>query len=431
MKSLRIVPVLILALLPVVSSCAPSGRSHSKTKPTAAYTEPAAVAASPASQPAAENSLSPESPYKNIDQIPEGKIIHVPTGMEVSKERLIDLLSLARIIYVGEVHDSLEDHRVQLEILKGLSERFPGKVMVGMEMFRRPSQPELTRWVEGNLEGKEFLKIWYENWGVDEGYYKNLLTFIQENKIPLIALNASQEMEMKVGMKGIKGLSPEDQKQLPEIDRNDPYHRQALQAVFKGHGPGAEGFDKFYDTMLLWDETMADSVARALSSPEGADKKMVVFAGGFHVGYGFGIPRRAFRRVPEPYQIVIPHTKDFPEEKKMMNVEAPDLPLSLSNYVWAVGYRVLENKKVRLGIQIEPFQSGIRVSDVSPNSAAADAGIQPGDIIVSFDGQTMENPFDLTYAVQQKAPGDRVKLKIIREGKAVETEAVMKPSRHP
>jgi uncharacterized iron-regulated protein len=430
MKSLRIASVLILALLPVASACTQSVRSHPRTKATGAYAEPAA-AATPASQPAPENALSSESPYKNIDQIPEGKIIHVPTGVEVSKERLIDLLAPARVIYVGEVHDSLEDHRVQLAILKGLSERFPGKVMVGMEMFRRPSQPELDRWVEGKLDGKDFLKLWYENWGVDEGYYKELLSFIRENKIPLIALNASQEMEAKIGMKGVAGLSPQDQKQLPEIDRNDPYHRQALQAIFKGHGPGAEGFDKFYDTMLLWDETMAESVAKALSSPEGADKKMVVFAGGFHVGYGFGIPRRAFRRVPEPYQIVIPHTKDFPEEKKMMNVEAPDLPLTLSNYVWAVGYRVLENKKVRLGIQIEPFQAGIRVSDVSPNSAAADAGIQPGDIIVSFDGETMENPFDLTYAVQQKAPGDRVKLKIIREGKGVETEAVMKPSRHP
>ena len=432
MKFLRIASVLILTLSPFTSACTQTAPSHPRMKSTASYAEPTAAKAFPAAQPASdENALSPESPYKNIDQIPEGKIIHVPTGLEVSKERLIDLLAPARVIYVGEVHDSLEDHQVQLEILKGLSARFPGKVMVGMEMFRRPSQPELNRWVEGKLEGKDFMKLWYENWGVDEGYYKGILDFIQENKIPLVALNASQEMETKVTMKGVKGLSPQDQKQLPEIDRSDPYHRQALEAIFKGHGPGAEGFEKFYDTMLLWDETMAESVAKALSSPEGADKKMVVFAGGFHVGYGFGIPRRAFRRVSEPYQIVIPHTKGFPEEKKMMNVESPDLPLTLSNYVWAVGYRVLESKKVRLGIQIEPFQAGIRVSDVSPNSSAADAGIRPGDIIVSFDGQTMESPFDLTYAVQQKAPGDRVKLKIIREGKAVETEAVMKPSRHP
>lgn len=418
--------VLLFVLIP---ACVHSARPHPGSKTTDAHPS---SAASPVSEPA-EASLSSESPYKNINDIPEGKIIHVPTGVEVSKERLIDLLAPARVVYVGEVHDSLEDHQVQLAILKGLSARFPGKIMVGMEMFRRPAQPALNRWIEGTLEGKDFLKLWYENWGVDEGYYKELLAFIQENKIPVIALNASQEMETKVGMKGIGGLSPQDQKALPEIDRSDPYHRKALEGIFKGHGPGTgtEGFDSFYDTMLLWDETMAESVARALTSPEGADKKMVVFAGGFHVGYGFGIPRRAFRRLPEPYQIVIPHTKDFPEEKRMANVDVPDLPLALANYVWAVGYRVLENKKVRLGIRIEPFQAGIRVTDVSPSSAAEAAGIQPGDIIVTFDGETMGNPFDLTYAVSQKAPGDRFKLEIIREGKSMETEAVMKPSRHP
>ncbi|MFQ5580254.1 MAG: ChaN family lipoprotein [Nitrospiria bacterium] len=386
---------------------------------------------SPHSKTVENKSLSPESPYQNIDQIEEGKIIHVPTGIEVSEERMIDLLTMARIAYVGEVHDSLEDHRVQLTILKDLWERFPDKVVVGMEMFRRPAQPKLDQWLSGNLSDKDFLKMWYENWGVNEDYYKEILAFIREKNIPLIALNASQEMEIKVGMKGMDGLSENDKKALPEIDREDPYHRQALEAIFKGHGAGTKGFGSFYDTMLLWDETMAESIVNYLTSSEGADKRMVVFAGGFHVGYGFGIPRRVFRRLPDPYKIIMPYAKDFPEAKQMLNVKAPDLPLSMADFVWGVGYRELESKKVRLGVFIEPFQAGIRVTDVLPESPAAAAGIQTGDIIVSFDGQIIDEPFDLTYAVGQKTPGDRVKLKIIRDGKSLETEAVMKASGHP
>ncbi|MFQ5779346.1 MAG: ChaN family lipoprotein [Nitrospiria bacterium] len=406
---------LILVTLLSIPSCAGLGRTDSL----------------PHSRSATDESLSPESPYQDIDQIEEGKIIHLPTGLEVSEARLVDLLAPARVVYVGEVHDSLEDHRVQLTILKGIWERFPGKVVVGMEMFRRPDQPKINQWVDGALPEKDFLKLWYESWSVDEGYYREILNFIREKKVPVIALNASQEMEVKVRMKGIEGLSQNDRRGLPQVDREDPYHRQALQAVFKGHGSGAKGFDRFYDGMLLWDETMAESIANYLSSPEGADKKMVVFAGGFHVGYGFGIPRRVFRRLPDPYQIVIPHAKDFPEEKRMMDVKVPDLPLTLSDFVWGVGYRELEDKKVRLGIFIEPLQTGIHVTDVFPDSTASLAGIQPGDIIASFDGQTLNEPFDLTYAVQQKAAGDRVKIKIIRDGKMIEAEAVMKSSNHP
>lgn len=423
---------LIVLFLSFAFGCA--GSIHSKEQPKAASNPHSTRVSSTPSPP--DNTLAAESPYIELDQIEEGKIIHIPTGVAVSKERLIDFLTPARIIYVGEVHDNLEDHRVQLEILQEMNDRFQGKVAVGMEMFRRPSQPQLNQWLEGTLSDKDFRKLWIENWGMEMGYYQTLLDFIKENKIPLIALNASQDWEVKVGMKGIDGLSSEERKELPQIDRTDPYHRQALQAIFKGHGPtgqqGGEGFTSFYDTMLLWDETMAESVARYLTSPEGADKRMVIFAGGFHVGYGFGIPRRAFRRVPEPYQIVIPNTQDVPEAKRFqIELKLPDFPLHLADFVWGVGYREFESKKVRLGVQIEPFQAGVRITEVSPNSTAEAAGIRQGDIVVSFDGEEMHEPFDLIYAVGQKSPGDRVKMKLIRDGKTIETEAVMKSSRHP
>ncbi|WDT77558.1 MAG: ChaN family lipoprotein [Candidatus Manganitrophus sp.] len=438
-RHLHLFSSLTVVFLFLALGCAGPGRSKEQSKAASNphSTRPAStpVADAPTTPPA-EESLAAESPYIHLDEIEEGKIVHVPTGVAVSKERLIDFLTPARIIYVGEVHDNLEDHRVQLEILQAMNKRFPGKVAVGMEMFRRPAQPQLNQWLEGNLSDKDFRKLWIENWGMEMGYYQELLNFIKENKIPLVALNAPQDWEAKVGMKGIDALSPEDKKALPQIDRTDRYHRQALQAIFTGHGPMGRqdggGFSSFYDTMLLWDETMAESVARYLTSPEGGDKKMVVFAGGFHVGYGFGIPRRAFRRLPEPYQIVIPNTQEVPEAKRFqVELKLPDFPLHLADFIWGVGYSEVEAKKVRLGVMIEPFQAGVRITDVSPNSTAEAAGIQQGDIVVSFDGEEMREPFDLTYAVGQKSPGDRVKMKLLRDGKVIETEAEMKPSRHP
>ncbi|MFQ5598079.1 MAG: ChaN family lipoprotein [Nitrospiria bacterium] len=400
------------------AGCSGSARSAVLTKPeTGLKTE--------------SKSHTSESPYFHIDSIENGKIIHLPTGLEITEERLIDTLSTARIIYVGEVHDSLEDHGVQLKILRGLFERFPGQVAVGMEMFRHPSQPKLDRWTAGEMDDKTFLKLWHQDWGGDYGYYEALLNYIGEKKIPLIALKPSQEMEVKIGMMGIEGLSENDRKKLPEIDRNDPYHTQALKAIFKGHGPGSDRFASFHETMLLWDESMAENLVRYLSSPEGADKKILVFAGGFHVGYGFGIPRRVYRRLPVPYRIVMPHSNDFPNEKKMLNVKTPDLPLPFSDYIWGVPYRELQEKKIRLGVFIERFQAGIRISKVMPDSPAQQAGLAPGDIVMSFDGQTMTDPFDLTYAVQQQKPGATVKIVVIRKGKQIETEAVLKVSGHP
>ncbi|HET6369842.1 MAG TPA: ChaN family lipoprotein, partial [Nitrospiria bacterium] len=336
-----------------------------------------------------------------------------------------------------EVHDSVEDHRVQLTILKGLVERFPGRVSVGMEMFRRPSQDKLDAWIRGDLSDKAFLKLWYEEWGMDEKGYHELLAYIRREKIPLIALNASEKMVRAISEKGFEGLSESEKKSLPEIDQSDPYYRQALETLFKGHGAGTEGFKVFYNTMLLWDETMAESISRYLGSPEGKDRKMVVFAGGFHFAYGFGVPRRTYRRLGEPYRVVIPHSKMPAEmsEYAMMNpqieIEAPDLPLYYANYVWAVPYKILATSHVRLGVQIEPAKEGVRIIAVIPGSVADQAGVKKGDVVIRFDGESMKEPFDLTYAVQQKKPGEKGRLSLLRENQTMEIEVTFRPSKHP
>src|SRR3990172_12687385 len=84
----------------------------------------------------ASTALSPdlgESPYRRIDGLAEGTILHVPTGVEVTRVQLFDLLAGARVIYVGESHTNVRHHRIQLDILTALADRFPGKVAVGME----------------------------------------------------------------------------------------------------------------------------------------------------------------------------------------------------------------------------------------------------------------------------------------------------------
>lgn len=369
-----------------------------------------------------------ESPYRDLAGLKEGTILHVPTGIELSQAQLLDFLSSARIVYVGEIHTNLTHHRVQLEIIKGLEERFPGKIAVGMEMFDEPSQPVLNRWSRGEMDEKSFAKVWYANWDQDYGYYEDLLHYIREKRIPLVALNAPDELVQALSEKGLEGLPQEAREDLPEMDREDPYHRQSMEAIWGGHAHGNKGFDRFYQTMLLWDETMAQNIVHYLLSPEGQGKKIIALAGGFHVGYGFGIPRRAFRRLPEPYAIVMPYTSTLPKGREylLMDVTPPKLPLYLADFIWSVGYEDLEEKKVRLGIEIEKAERGVAVKSVTPNSVAAKAGVKVGDVIASFGDEPTTDPFDLTYLVKQRQLGDRSTLKILRGNQALELEVLFK-----
>jgi S1-C subfamily serine protease len=61
---------------------------------------------------------------------------------------------------------------------------------------------------------------------------------------------------------------------------------------------------------------------------------------------------------------------------------------------------------------------GALVGDVSPGSAAAQAGVQPSDVIVNFDGFDVYNPDELLQRLVTHKPGDQVAMSVIRSGQA-------------
>jgi serine protease Do len=59
---------------------------------------------------------------------------------------------------------------------------------------------------------------------------------------------------------------------------------------------------------------------------------------------------------------------------------------------------------------------GVILSDVKTDSAAAAAGLEPGDVVVSVDGEEISNSRDLSNAIFRHAAGDRLKMEIQRDG---------------
>jgi serine protease Do len=59
---------------------------------------------------------------------------------------------------------------------------------------------------------------------------------------------------------------------------------------------------------------------------------------------------------------------------------------------------------------------GALVGDVSPNSPAAKAGIERGDIILELNGQKLNSPNDLSVRISEMAPGTVAHLQVYRNG---------------
>jgi putative serine protease PepD len=61
-------------------------------------------------------------------------------------------------------------------------------------------------------------------------------------------------------------------------------------------------------------------------------------------------------------------------------------------------------------------RDGALIQEVAPDSPAAKAGIQPGDLVVSVDGKAIENYSEMIAAIRAHKPGDQVTLKVVRGG---------------
>ncbi|MCH8311489.1 MAG: ChaN family lipoprotein [Nitrospinae bacterium] len=362
------------------------------------------------------------SPYINLKALEIDQILHIPTGIQVTKDQMIEIVSGSRVIYVGETHDNLEAHRAQLEVIERLAKKFPGKITVGMEMFRQSAQPALDRWHNGDLPQSEFKTLFHKNWGPGFNLYQPIFDFVKENSIPLIGLKSSKETESQFRKEGTEA-SPGS---FPEMDESDIHHKTFSMSIFGGHADHAEALKKPYQMLLLWEETMAQTVAEFLKN--NPDRKLVVLAGGFHVQYGFGIPKRAFRRIPHAYSIILPTVTELPPELKdrEMDVEYVSIPLYAGDFAWRLEYKVLPENKVKLGIQLKESESEISVLFVGENSNAEKAGILKGDVLLALSGEKILNVDDLVTRLQTFNIGDHATVRLRRGMEELDVEVLLR-----
>ncbi len=98
----------------------------------------------------------------------------------------------------------------------------------------------------------------------------------------------------------------------------------------------------------------------------------------------------------------------------------------------------------RIGVQIDQVSKdvaesiglgqpkGALVRGVEPNSPAAKAGVEPGDIILKFDGKDIDKSIDLPRLVSNTKPGNKSSMTVFRRGGQRElsiTVAELEPER--
>jgi putative serine protease PepD len=86
-----------------------------------------------------------------------------------------------------------------------------------------------------------------------------------------------------------------------------------------------------------------------------------------------------------------------------------------------------------LGVTTAPAPQGAAIQAVTPGGPAEQEGLLTGDVIVGIDGQTVDEPEDLTDAVSAHRPGDEIEVEVIRDGerRTITVELDKRPQRTP
>ena len=114
---------------------------------------------------------------------------------------------------------------------------------------------------------------------------------------------------------------------------------------------------------------------------------------GGSIGIGFAVPaQKAFRIIEE-----------------LRENGAVDRSYYTGLYLTTVTERIA-------GILDLERSGGVLVRDIDPGSPADEAGLQPYDVIVSIDGETIDTQEDYVARIYDYRPGDVVSVEIIREG---------------
>ena len=256
------------------------------------------------------------------DAFDEGTIISTKKAAAVSFAELLKDIETSRVIYVGEMHTNPEDHKIQLEVIQALLQKFPD-LAVGMEMFDHSYQDVLDQWSDGKLDQKDFIQKvhWYANWRYNFSLYQDILEFIKENRLRLVGLNIPNHIPPKIREGGINNLRADEKEHLPlQIDLSNTAHRDYVQKVFEAHRQHFRGeveFENFYAAQTVWEDAMAEVIAENLNNDV-----MVVLVGNGHIQFKYGIPDRAFKRTGAAFTTIYPASTGAEVE--------PDI----ADYIW-------------------------------------------------------------------------------------------------
>lgn len=232
------------------------------------------------------------------------RIFETETQTELSQEELLARLRDADIIYLGEQHDQVEHHRLQLMVLESLltSGLRPA---IGFELFSLEQTSILMTYSQGKssphadasgYSAEEWLRGklgWKGEDSNDWQFYGPLLMQAREHHLTVFGADLHSSIRKRISKVGKKGLTAVEKELIYDSGLADEHYRKLMYKRFKAAhcGWGSDDyFSRLYDNWLSRNDAMARAVVSTFQGHEG--RPVILITGAGHTQYNMGVYER-------------------------------------------------------------------------------------------------------------------------------------------
>lgn len=207
---------------------------------------------------------------------------------------IVDELAAQDVVFLGEEHDNEVGHFQHAALLRSIHERRDA-VVLSMEMFERDVQHVLDRYLGGEIDEATFLAE-SRPWSNYETDYRPMVEYAKQHGLPVIAANAPHEAVRAFMRAETDATDGMEHVAASTTAPRDAYWHRFVEAMGEHSGLDETKMANFYRAQCLRDDTMAESVVRALDANPGAI--VIHVCGKFHAERGLGTVERVAARRP-------------------------------------------------------------------------------------------------------------------------------------
>jgi uncharacterized iron-regulated protein len=286
-------------------------------------------------------------------------------------------------------------------------------------MFPYTKQPYLDAWIKGHYTEEGFLELgeWYDTWGTQWGYYKDIFLYSRAEGLPMFALNTPRDVVAAVRKEGFDSLTDEQKVHMPpNVDTDDEEHYQLFKAFFAEEDDefhahmSEEQWQGMFDAQCTWDATFAHNALQVLKAHPDPNAVLVVLVGTGHVAYDLGIQRQLAQWERVPTATVVPMSiKEWDEDDPITEVQA-----SYADYIWGLPPQT-DSIYPTLGVSTRSAGEGRRtVIYIAEDSVGEKAGFQMGDTLLAVDGHGIADKATFARLIADKRWGDTARVIVMR-----------------